>query len=46
MVYVECYPIIILDIFAKVFFDLFLTDGKSTVYVIYDRCYCHTVCNH
>ena len=36
--------IIILTI-CQIFLFVLLTDGKSTLYIVYDRCYCYTILN-
>ena len=28
---------------CQIFLFVLLTDGKSTLYIVYDRCYCHII---
>ena len=37
--------IIFLNI-CQIFLFVLLTGGKSTLYIVYDRCYCHIFLNH
>ena len=37
--------IIILNI-CQIFLFVLLTDGKSTLYIVYDRCCCHIIFKH